>query len=293
MTEDKNLQEAPREETVEIEVKSPESVVNTDDLKVEVEVQEENQQEKQVSDAQKRINRLTKKMREAERREQEALRYAESVKKENSDLQTRFNTLDKGYIEEYSGRVESELESAKQNLRNAMSTGDSDAVVEAQSKIAELTVAKERVRQSKVKYESEEQPQTNATQQQFSAPQNKPQAAADPRAEEWAEENKDWFGKNSVMTYASFGIHNDLKKEGFDLSSEEYYTEVDRRLKESFPNYFLNGNAGQRPAQTVASASRAANSTGRSRKIKLTPSQVAIAKKLGVPLEEYAKHVKE
>jgi len=198
-------------------------------------------------------------------------------------------SLDQGYVQEYSGRVESELAAAKNQLRQAMSIGDTDAAVEAQERLASLTLAKERARQAQSRFDQEsEAPAPQA------APQEAPQQRRpDPKAEDWAERNE-WFGKDQTMTYAAFGIHKELvETEGFDPNSDEYYTELDKRIAEEFPHKLKKSSSqGSRPVQTVASASRTANNSGR-RKVKLTSSQVAIAKKLGVPLEEYAKYVKE
>lgn len=278
-----------REEPVEVEVSGEQASGD-----VEVEETAPSQQEKQVSDSQKRIDRLTKLRREAERREKDALAYAEAVKKESEELRAKMRNLDQGYVQEYSGRVESELESAKTSLRQAMSIGDTDAAVEAQERLAQLSVAKERARQAQA--QMERQRQAEPQQEQEPAQQNYNQSEPrrpDPRAEEWAEQN-DWFGKDDAMTYAAFGIHKRLvESEGFDPTSEDYYSELDRRIAEEFPHKLgKTGQQSSRPVQTVASASRTAKNSGR-RKVKLTSSQVAIAKKLGVPLEEYAKYVKE
>jgi hypothetical protein len=170
-----------------------------------------------------------------------------------------------------------------------MSIGDTDAAVEAQERLASLTIAKERAKQAQSRFEQEsEAPVPQA------APQEAPQQRRpDPKAEDWAERNE-WFGKDQTMTYAAFGIHKELvETEGFDPNADEYYTELDKRIAEEFPHKLKKSSSqGSRPVQTVASASRTANNSGR-RKVKLTSSQVAIAKKLGVPLEEYAKYVKE
>lgn len=278
-----------REEPVEIEVSGEQASGD-----VEVEETPTSQQEKQVSDSQKRIDRLTKLRREAERREKDAIAYAEAVKKESEELRAKMRNLDQGYVQEYSGRVESELESAKTSLRQAMSIGDTDAAVEAQERLAQLSVAKERARQAQA--QMERQRQAEPQQEQEPAQQNYNQSEPrrpDPRAEEWAEQN-DWFGKDDAMTYAAFGIHKRLvESEGFDPTSEDYYSELDRRIADEFPHKLgKTGQQSSRPVQTVASASRTAKNSGR-RKVKLTSSQVAIAKKLGVPLEEYAKYVKE
>jgi hypothetical protein len=282
--ESEELSAEPREEGVEVELDQGEEASN--EL---AKTEEESAQQKQVSKSQERIDRLTKLRREAERREQDALKYAEAVKKEAEELKARMKSLDQGYVQEYSGRVESELAAAKNQLRQAMSIGDTDAAVEAQERLASLTLAKERARQAQSRFDQEsEAPAPQA------APQEAPQQRRpDPKAEDWAE-RKEWFGKDQTMTYAAFGIHKELvETEGFDPNSDEYYTELDKRIAEEFPHKLKKSSSqGVRPVQTVASASRTANNSGR-RKVKLTSSQVAIAKKLGVPLEEYAKYVKE
>ena len=282
--ESEELSAEPREEGVEIELDQGEEASNEP-----AKTEEESAQQKQVSKSQERIDRLTKLRREAERREQDALKYAEAIKKEAEELKARMKSLDQGYVQEYSGRVESELAAAKNQLRQAMSIGDTDAAVEAQERLASLTIAKERAKQAQSRFEQEsEAPVPQA------APQEAPQQRRpDPKAEDWAERNE-WFGKDQTMTYAAFGIHKELvETEGFDPNSDEYYTELDKRIAEEFPHKLKKSSSqGSRPVQTVASASRTANNSGR-RKVKLTSSQVAIAKKLGVPLEEYAKYVKE
>lgn len=278
------LQEEPRVEPVEVEIESvEESAENFED----------SEQRQVVSDSKKRIDRLTKKMREAERREQDAIAYAQAVKKEADELKGRMKTLDKDYVTEYSGRVESELQTAKNTLRQAMSIGDSDAAVDAQEKIAELMVAKERARNAQARFESESQ-EVEVPQPEQNVSTQRPVQRPDPKAEEWASKNE-WFGSDEAMTYAAFGIHKKLvESEGFDPQSDEYYNELDKQLADTFPQKLGNiGKQTSKPVQTVASASRTANSSGRRNKVRLTQSQVAMAKKLGVPLEEYAKYVKE
>ena len=292
IAEEKQEDLAPeaREESVEIELEEDQSSEST---AVEQEASEEvaeEQKEKPVSDSKKRIDRLTKLRREAERREKDALQYAESVKAEMEKLKSRMDSLDQGYVQEYTGRVQSELEQAKNDLRQAMSIGDTDAAVEAQTKISTLTVAQERARQAQIQHERRAQQQP-VEQQVQQPPQAQAPQQPDPKAEDWAERNT-WFGKDQAMTYAAFGIHKELvEDEKFDPSSDEYYNELDKRIAAEFPHKFeSNSVQSNRPVQTVASASRTAKSSG-PKKVKLTPSQVAIAKKLGVSLEDYAKQV--
>lgn len=277
----------------EVEVEVPEQEQEQDDASVEV-AQEEDNFEKAESATQKRIDRLTKKMREAERQREEALKYAQSVQAEAQELKQRMDTLDTNYVQEYSSRVESQMASAEGELARAMEVGDTNAVVEAQRKITRLAIENDRAEQAKA--QQERTAQAAETQQAAQVSQPSPQAQPrrpDPKAEAWAQKNE-WFGSDEAMTYAAFGIHKKLvEDEGFDPKSDDYYTELDRRMGEEFPHKLGNSGGSKRPAQTVASVSR--NSSGRSsgKKVRLTPSQVAIAKKLGVPLEEYAKHVKE
>ena len=243
---------------------------------------------------QKRIDRLTKKMREAERREQEAVRYAHAVQSEATQLKSQVEALDTNYVSEYSNRVTSEMERVEEQLARSIELGDSAATVEAQRKLTSLAIQADRAAQAKLQQENSRNQAFAAQQYQQQQPQQQPQAAAvkkpDAKAEQWALRNS-WFGQDEAMTYAAFGIHKSLvENEGFDPSSSEYYTELDRRIADKFGGGAKTSS--RRPAQTVAGASRTPNGrTGK--RVRLTPSQVAIAKKLGVPLEEYAKYVKD
>ena len=292
MAEDKQIElELDDNNDVEVEVK-PENT-ETEEKSVQTEVVEEDQFKKAESSMQKRIDKLTKKMREAERREQEAINFAKNVQQESNNLKTRLNNLDTSYITEYDNRVKSQMAQAEKDLAKAMEIGDSQAAVVANKQIAELSVQNSQLNQ--VKAQQERQKQIN--QQQAYAPQTnqpvqQPQQIRrpDPKAEEWASKN-DWFGQDDAMTFAAFGIHKRLvEEEGFDPQSDEYYNELDRRIEDKFN--MSSKDTGRRPVQTVASVQR---NSGRNsgKKVRLTPSQVAIAKKLGVPLEEYAKYVKE
>jgi hypothetical protein len=253
------------------------------------------EREEYSKDVQKRIDRMTYKIREAERREKEALEFAKKVKQEKDDLQGKFDKLDDGYVNEFSTRVKSELESAKVALKNAVANGDVDAQVAANQNLARLAIEEERIKATELQRKQYEETLKNTGQIGDQPVQNNVQPPKpDPKAEAWAERNE-WFGKDEAMTYASFGIHKKLvEEEGFNPSSDEYYEEIDKRLRNEFPQKFNDGGevqGGKQPAQTVASANRT-TSAGR-KTVRLTPSQVAIAKKLGVPLEEYAKYVKE
>ena len=228
-----------------------------------------------------RISQLTKRFREEERQKQTAIEFAENVRRENESLKQRMEALDKGYMEQFDGRVSSEIDTAKRVLREAHETGDVDKLVDAQESLAALTVQKSASRAPQ---------QAPVAAQQ---PQPQPKVTPDPKAEAWAA-NNDWFGDDEVMTYGAFGIHRRMvEDEGFDPSSNEYYTELDNRLRHEFPNKFdsrAKSNGGRKVASAESSASR--NKGGR-KTVRLTPSQVAIAKKLNVPLEEYAKYVRD
>ena len=281
---------------------SEETVVEVEATEApEVEVVEEQKADdnfdKAQTSTQKRIDRLTKKMREAERREQEAINYAKQVQTEAQTIKQRMDALDTSYVSEVQNRVNTQIQQAEQNLARAMDLGDTAKTVEAQKTLTALTLQQERAQQAAVAADRQRQQAEyyQAQQAQYAQqPQQRQQAAPkrpDPKAEQWAVKNS-WFGQDEAMTYAAFGIHKKLvEDEGFDPQTDDYYNELDKRIAVEFPHK-LSGNS-KRPAQTVAGASR--TSTGRSngRKVRLTPSQVAIAKKLGVPLEEYAKYVKE
>ncbi len=242
---------------------------------------------------QKRIDRLTKKLREAERRENEAVSYAKNVTSESQKLKERMDSLDSSYVNEYSTRVTSQMEQAEKDLARAMELGDTSEAVKIQRTMTSLAIENDRAEQAKVqqeryKQQSEAQNQT-AIQQPM--PQQQPRRP-DPKAESWAQKNE-WFGQDEAMTYAAFGIHKKLvEEEGFDPTTDEYYTELDRQVADSFPHKF-SASKKPRVVQNVASVARTNSGRSSGKKVRLTPSQVAIAKKLGVPLEEYAKYVKE
>ena len=236
----------------------------------------------------KRIAKLTKKMREAERQKEEALRYAHSVKQERDQFQTQATSLDKNYATEMEGRISSSIAAAQAKLAAARQNEDSKAEVEALTAISQLGYEQGKLAELKTQHQMQE---TAAKEKPVEQPiQKQPEPARDPKAEAWAEKNE-WFGKDEPMTLTSFSIHRKLMEEGFDPQSDSYYSEVDKRMRETFPHKFEQQVS---PSQTVASANRgAAPAKARKGSVRLTPSQVAIAKKLGVPLEEYAKYVKE
>ena len=284
--------ELKQEKEIQVEEQKEDKVEQPKEVVKEV---KKDEREEYSKDVQKRIDRMTYKIREAERREKEALAFAKQIKKEKDDLQVKFDKVDDGYVNEFSGRVKSELETAKVALANAVAKGDINAQVEANQNLARLAIEEERIKATEAQRKAYEESLKNTGQIGDQPIQNTvQQPKPDPKAEAWAEKNE-WFGKDEAMTYASFGIHKKLvEEEGFNPSSDEYYEEIDKRLRNEFPHKFNEGEevqGGKQPVQTVASAKRT-TSAGR-KTVRLTPSQVAIAKKLGVPLEEYAKYVKE
>ena len=284
--------EAPVEEQIEVEqVSEDKTFENERETKLEKKEDKKDELKEYSDGVQKRIAKLTRKMREAERQKEEAIAFAESAKKSQSELQNRLSKLDKSYVSEFESRVSTNLSAAKQALKTAIEAQDVEGQVKAQEQIATLTMDAARLSSLKTQAEApKEEKEVNIT------PQRSTQSTVtDPRAEEWAANNA-WFGNDSAMTYTAFDIHKKLvEEEGYDPKSDEYYAEVDKRIRVEFPHKFdkMENTSTERakPAQTVASAKRSA-STGRKRTVKLTPSQVAIAKRLGVPLEDYAKQLK-
>jgi hypothetical protein len=242
----------------------------------------------------KRIDKLTKKMREAERREQAAVDYAKKVKEENDKIRNTSVVQNDSMLVEREKALVNQKEFAKRAMEAAVKAQDIEKQVAAQQEIARLTIEDERLKVSKAKAvqrkaQIEQEPKEDINQTIDNQPQSA-QPQPDPKAVAWAEKN-DWFGTDNAMTYTAYDIHNQLVKEGIDVADDDYYTEIDKRIRKEFPHKFNDGGDVGRPRQKVASVVRK-SASGR-RTVRLTPSQVAIAKKLGVPLEEYAKHVKE
>ena len=277
-----------KEEAVQpIEEKVEEKPVEKVEEKPVEKVEEKKEELEQYSEGvQKRIAKLTKKWREAERQKEAALDYAKGVQREHLDVKTRMAKLEPSYVTAMENRVVSGLEAAKAKLAAAREASDINAEVEAQKEIAKLGVEESRVAAFKTRVEEtrEKEVKTPTLDQAIGRP-----PAPDPRAESWAEKNE-WFGKDNAMTYTAFDYHKKLtEQEGFDPNSDEYYTEIDKRMRLDFPHKFAKTESTEstKPTQTVASATRSVR-PGR-KTVRLTSSQVAIAKKLGVPLEEYAK----
>ena len=240
---------------------------------------------------QKRIAKLTRKMREAERQKEEAITYAQQLKSEQVTLRDRYKNVENTYADEFKKRVTGSLDATKIKLQNAINNGDVDGQVAAQTELAQLTMDATRVarmEELQKRPSATEAPVQNMQQQQ--PPMQKPQI--DPKADAWASKNA-WFGTDNAMTYTAFDIHKGLvEDEGYDPSTPEYYKEVDKRIRVAFPNKFAKvEESTTAPVQNVASARRPAANKGRRKTVKLTPSQVAISKRLGVPLEEYAKQL--
>ena len=288
--------EAPAEEKIEVEQvqESPaedKTFENERETKLEKKEDKKDELKEYSEGVQKRIAKLTRKMREAERQKEEAIAFAKTAKDERDSLQSRFSKLDKSYVSEFESRVKTNMEAARVALKSAIEAGDVDAQVKAQEQMANLNA--DAVRLASLKTLKEEQPKQEK-QVNVSPQQTTQSVRTDPKAESWAAKNS-WFGNDTAMTYTAFDMHKTLvEKEGFDPSSDEYYTEIDKRMRVEFPNKFgkMEGSTEKvvKPTQNVASAKRP-SVTGRRKTVKLTPSQTAIAKRLGVPLEEYAKQL--
>ena len=257
--------------------------------------QEDNSQqiEEYSESVKKRIAKLTKRMREAERQKEEALRYADSVKQERDQFKTTADSLDKNYVAEMEGRITSSIAAAQEKLRAARQAEDPKAETEALAAISQLGYEQGKLAELKTQHQMQETAakEKPVEQQLYQQPKQQAQTPPDPKAEDWAEKNE-WFGKDSAMTYTAFDLHRKLtEEEGIDPRSDEYYTEIDKRIRLEFPHKFdtSKDKPVSKPTQTVASATRSPKTNRKS--VRLTSSQVAIAKKLGVPLEEYAKQL--
>ena len=237
----------------------------------------------------KRISKLTFQIREAERREKAATEYAKGLKDKYESISKKFDETDSNYLKEYGSRVDAEREKAKNALKTALEANDVNAIADAQDVLAKLSVEKEKVALA----QAEKEIKAKEAEKKAEETPSQPQPQISQRAQSWAEDNE-WFGSDRVMTSAAMGIHEDLIQQGIDAESDEYYNQINKRMKEYFPQKFAQKSAEEaptkQPVQNVGSVSR--RSGGR-KAVKLTKSQVVIAKKLGVPLEEYAKYVKE
>ena len=294
--------EEKEETNVENNIKSDDTSEKSDeqlDVQVAEETKTKEPEEKKKEELEdysdgvkKRIAKLTKKWREAERQKEAALEFARGVQNENVNIKTKVNQLEPNYVDAMAGKVISGLQAAQAKLISARANDDIAAEVEAQKEIARLGVEEARVAGMKEKAEAikGQEVKPSRTLEQAIAPAKTP---PDPKAEEWAENNS-WFGQDSAMTYSAFDLHKKLtEEEGFDPKTDEYYKEVDRRMRLDFPHKFdrTETRESTKPTQTVASATRKVNNSRGNKTVRLTPSQVTIAKKLGVPLELYAKQL--
>lgn len=295
-TTDKDSSESNDSTTQPDEQSTVQADTTTDQGTENEEKKADEEKKKEIEDysegVKRRIAKLTRKMREAERREEAALQYAKKVQTEQELLKSKYSKLDTGYVSEMENRIKSSMEAAASKLAKAREDGDLKAEVAAQTEISRLGYEEARLMELKAR------PETKAQETEVKQPQTQPAQTQeqpinpDPKAQQWAQSNT-WFGQDEAMTYTAFSLHKKLvEEEGYDPQSDEYYSEIDKRIKLEFPHKFgsVNTNSTSKPTQVVASANRSSK-PGR-KTVRLTPSQVAIANKLGVPLEDYAKQLK-
>ena len=294
-TEDKtyeNERETKLEDGGSADDSSEKSVQQSDSQEDTKQEDNSKQIEEYSESVKKRIAKLTKRMREAERQKEEALRYADSIKQERDKFKNTADSLDKNYVAEMEGRITSSIAAAQEKLRAARQAEDPKAETEALAAISQLGYEQGKLAELKTQHQMQETAaKEKPVEQPVRQPSQEAQTPPDPKAEAWAEENA-WFGKDSAMTYTAFDLHRKLtEEEGIDPRSDEYYTEIDKRIRLEFPHKFdtSKNKPVSKPTQTVASATRSPKTNRKS--VRLTSSQVAIAKKLGVPLEEYAKQL--
>ena len=306
-------QEEVTHEVIEDSAKSNDTVAQSNEQPVVQSSKQETENKDQGTDTEakkeledysegvkKRIAKLTKKMREAERQREAAIEYARKIQSEKESLAGRLTKLDTGYVTEMENRIKSSMEAAAAKLAQARTDGDLKAEIAAQTEIARLGYEDARLSEIKSKQALETKVDNAKPVQDYvdklrEQPQQEQPINPDPRAQSWAQKNT-WFGQDSAMTYTAFDLHKKLvEEEGYDPQSDEYYAEIDKRIRLEFPHKFATNTAqttnNSKPTQTVASASRAGGKSSSRKTVRLTPSQVAIAKKLGVPLEEYAKQL--
>lgn len=273
-----------------------EAQADTSDAEQPAAEQPQDELENYSKNVQKRIKKLTEKYRQEERDREEAVRLAQKLREENEQLKTQMQSSQQAHLTEYGQRLENQMNLAKQAYRDAHDRGDVDKMFEAQEMLSKISIEQERYRlakqqQERVQVQRAEEPAN--VQQPVQQAQQERAPEPDPRAQEWASKNE-WFGQDEVMTYAAFGIHRKLvEEEGFDPTSDEYYNEIDRQIRSEFPHKFAGQKSGRSGQVASADTSASRKKPSGRRTVKLSPSQVAIAKKLGVPLEEYAKYVKD
>ena len=308
MAEEKMVDLDTSGEGQEVELPQEESTENKEvEKKVEEKTNEEETDKKEESNedeskddgldkysknVQKRIKKLLDRLEKSEQQKEEALKFAQSAKKKADEAEFKINSLDKNYISEYEDRVKSQIEQTKTAYQKAIEDNDVKGQVEAQRALTRLAIEEERALASKQQRENiEKQKEGLMAEKKEEVPKENTPPSPDPRAEQWAKDNE-WFGKDEAMTYTALSLHKKLLKEGYDPKSDEYYDEINNYIRQEFPHKFKEEASveKEKAPQVVASTSRTTKNTS-SKKVKLTPSQVAIAKKLGVPLEEYAKYV--
>jgi len=296
MSDDNTIEIDDDSVDVEVEETGTEETVS-EDSKVEVEASEEgsdDELERYSKNVQKRIRKLTDKSREDKFDREEAVRVAKMLQEENSSLKVRMQQLDTGYMAEYGGRLQSQKAAAHSLYKEAHENGDSESLLSAQEALSRIAIEEQRYGMAKARQEQQAQAYQNQP-----PPQPRPvqaqaqpvQQPVDPKAKAWTEKNS-WFGQDDVMTASAFAIHNRLEREGFDMGSDEYYSEIDRQLRENLPNKFSDASSKKTGggSQVAPAGSSASRSTKSGRKtVSLTSSQVAMAKKLNVPLDRYAK----
>ena len=303
MSEEDLKQEAPATEESEVEIELPETENQSDSDSSQQQASEteqvaqssEDEHEQYSKNVQKRIKKLTEKYRQEERDKEEAARLAQVLREENEKLKSQIGSTQQAHLSEYGNRLESQLVQARQAHRDAHESGDYDKIFEAQQALSKITIEQERFRlaterQERVKVQGSEQDER--VQQPVQRAESETQASEpDPKAQDWATKNE-WFGQDEIMTYAAFGIHRKLvEEEGFDPTSDEYYHEIDKRITAEFPHKFKSQKG--RSSQVASADTSASRRPSGRRTVKLSPSQVAMARKLNVPLEEYAKYVKD
>ena len=282
------MQQEAENQDIEVELPGEEEDVAVEEATPEQESKKDELD--QISDSvQKRIDKLTYKMREAERQRDEAVNYAQSITENNTQLKEKLKNSDSSLFKEYDNRVQSDIEKSKILLKEAQDAGDANAIADATEKLSRASAEAENLRRLAAQQQIREQKQAQEVPVESYQPSLQPdQPQVDPKAEAWAKRNE-WFGDDQAMTFAAFGIHKELVEQGVDPTSDEYYQMVDNKMRDNFPHKFSQEQSA--PVQQVAASSRGASGKKNARKVKLTPSQVAIAKKLNVPLEEYAKHI--
>ncbi len=283
--------EVAEEETQE-EQAEQETVEQASEEEEEQKDEKEEELDQYSKNVRDRISKITQKYRDEEAQRIAAVEFAQKVKQQNDELRDRLNALDQSYVGEFGTRIQSQIDAAKVAYQKAYDEGDADAMFEAQKNLSRLALEEAQVEQAKKR--QEQQAAAPKQEQQQQQPQQQAAPKPDPKKQKLGRSKKEWFGQDQTMTYAAFGIHRQLiEDEGFDPTSDEYYSELDRRVRSEFPQKFGGSkDKGPRVASAESTASKSSTKKGR-RTVKLTPSQIQIAKRLNVPLEEYAKYVKE